>query len=86
MRKKILKLQKYSPFFILLSSILAFSAVLKFQGFTFVQFVILTILSVLYLSFALTHHFFDKSLSFEIMLEYVLTVLLALIILYGLLL
>lgn len=83
MKKKFLKLQKYSPFFILLSSILAFSAVLKFQGFPNLQFVILTILSIIYLSFALIHHFLDKSLTLEIMLEYVLIVLLAMVILYG---
>ena len=50
-----------------------------------VQFQILVMLSVLYLGWALLHHNLDKSLTLEIIIEYVLTALLAMVILYGVL-
>ena len=80
------KLQKNSILLILLASFLAILGAMKFQGSPFIQFQILIILIGLYFIWAFLYHFFDKSLSLEIMLEYFLTALLAVVVAYGILL
>lgn len=80
------RLHKQSATTLFVISIVASLAILKFQNLPKMQFQILVILSLIYLSWALLHHTLDKSLTLEIVIEYVLTALLALIILYGLLL
>lgn len=58
----------------------------RFQGMPAVQFSILALLVGFYLAWATTFHFYDKSFKLEVMVEYVLTALLTLVILYGVLL
>ena len=80
------KLQKFNLFIIALGAVITLLVVLKLQYLPQVQFLVMTIMIMFYLLWALAHHFIDKSLTLEIVIEYVLTALLALIILYGILL
>ena len=66
-------------------NIVAIWGVVYFQNNPYIQFQIFTILGITYLSGAFMHHFLDKSLTLEVMIEYLLTAALALVILYSLL-
>jgi hypothetical protein len=81
-----LKINLHSVIFIIILSVLSTILVLKLQSFPQVQFLIVTALIFFYLTWALFYHFKDKSLSLEVMLEYILTALLALVCFYGILL
>ena len=59
--------------------------VLIFRGHSLIQFELVTLGVILYVSTALLHHHFDKSLTVEVILEYILIAALVLIILQGLL-
>lgn len=66
-----------SPFFILALVSQSYSHNL--------QMMIITLAALVYLSLALVHHYFDKTLKVEIVIEYVLIAALALIIFQSLL-
>lgn len=78
-------LKKHSVVVLVLATGAAIFGVIRFQDMPLMQFQILVILSILYLGWALLHHNLDKSLTLEIIIEYVLTALLAMVILYGIL-
>jgi hypothetical protein len=80
------KIQKHHIFVLVIAAILAVLAILKFSNDHQLQFFILTALIALYLIWGFIYHYFDKSLKLEIILEYVLTAMLALTVLYGVLL
>lgn len=84
--KKVTKLQKYGFLIIVFTSTVSLMLILKLQYLPQVQFLVATVLVMFYLMWALVHHFADKTLSLEVMIEYILTALLALIVLYGVLL
>lgn len=70
---------------------LAISAVALFVTFwlttiyhsTFSTIQIIGVLSLMFLGWSLVHHFFDKSLKLEVMVEYLVTVGLVMVILLG---
>jgi len=76
------KIHRHSVVLFLMITALAIGGVFIFDS-SRLQFQILTVLAITYLSWALLHHSLDKSLTLEIMIEYVLTALLTIIILYG---
>ena len=80
------KLHKYSILVVVLTSAISLVLILKLQYLPQVQFLVATVLVMFYLIWALAYHFMDKTLRLEVMIEYVLTALLALIVLYGILL
>ncbi len=57
----------------------------KLRAFPFLQLRTLIIASIMYLIWAYTYHYFDKSLTVGVYMEYLLTALLALILLLGVL-
>ncbi|OGE14408.1 hypothetical protein A3F00_03365 [Candidatus Daviesbacteria bacterium RIFCSPHIGHO2_12_FULL_37_11] len=84
--KLFLKLHKHNFLIVIAAAFIALILVFKFQGIPIVQYTILTFLVAFYLLWATAFHHFDKSLKLEVMIEYILTALLALVILYGVLL
>lgn len=84
--KLILKLHQYNFFLIIGSSLIAIFTVIKFSMLPQLQFLIVLTLIFFYLGWALIYHLVDKSLNLEVTLEYVLTALLAVVVLYGILL
>lgn len=72
--------------FIIVLALIALVGVLKLKDFPQIQFLIITLLIFFYLAWALLYHLKDRSLSLEVMLEYILTALLGLICFYGILL
>lgn len=44
---------------------------------------IISMLSLCFLGWSLVHHYFDKSLKLEVMMEYLLTIALVLVIIYS---
>lgn len=66
-------------------SILFFILIYFFRNDSTLQYELVILAAVFYVSAALLHHHFDKSLTFEIVAEYILIAALALIILQGLL-
>lgn len=79
------KLQKYHVLIFVSASLIAVGGMLTFRNNSNYQLSILTVLVVGYLAWAINYHRLDKSLSLEIVLEYILTALLILIIFYGIL-
>ena len=77
-------LQKYNFLLILAAAFFALVGILTFGQMYTVKLLIISILIILYLFWALLHHFLDKTLNLEIVLEYILTAALALVVLYGL--
>lgn len=69
----------------ILAAVLTIIGLLKFKNNTTFQIELLGILIVFYLTWATAHHWIDKSLTLEIVLEYVLIVGLTFVVLYGLL-
>lgn len=84
--KLAVKLHRHNIIVLVMAATLSLVAVFKLQGFPSLQFSIFSALIVFYLFWAIFYHHIDKSLKFEVMLEYILTALLALVILYGVLL
>ena len=78
-------LKKHSVLVLFLITVFSLIAVFNFRSSPLIQFQILVTLSVCYLGWALLHHNLDKSLTLEVIIEYVLTALLAVVILYGIL-
>lgn len=83
MRSNVLKIN--SVFILLAVTFIALVGIIKFADMPKVQFQILTTSTLIYLTWALLHHGINKSLKLEVVIEYILTALLAIVILYGLL-
>lgn len=81
LKKTLLNLKKHFVLIAVLSAVLAVLALFKLP---FFQPIIFTILVLFYLTWALLHHFIDKSLTLEVALEYILTAALAEIIILSL--
>ena len=84
--KLAVKLYRHNIIVLVMAATLSLVAVFKLQGFPSLQFSIFSALIVFYLFWAIFYHHYDKSLKLEVVLEYILTALLALVILYGVLL
>ena len=80
--KKYLKKNFISNIFLLISIILI---VLSFfyKDFNPYQYLIIFVAISLYLATSILHHYYDKSLTFEIILEYILIGALAFLIIFG---
>lgn len=81
--RKILRLQLNHLFLPIALVILVL--VILFHGQKIIQFELLIIAAMFYISTAFLHHYFDKSLTIETALEYILIAALTLIIFQGLL-
>lgn len=81
--RKALKLH-LDQFFLPLAIILI-GLIFVFQHQNQVQFELMVLATLLYLATALLHHHFDKSLTFEVVIEYILIALFALIVIGGIL-
>ena len=81
-----LKLHRFNLIVILSVGLFSILGLLKFSTIPQVQFLIILSLIFFYLAWALSYHLLDKSLTLEVTLEYVLTALLAVVVLYGVLL
>lgn len=68
-----------------LSSLVLLGLFFRFGGQPTWQLLTIVALVIIYLLWALIHHLFEKNLSLEIFLEYCLTALLVIIMVYGLL-
>lgn len=80
--KKIIKYDLLSNIFLVLSlAMIAASFFLKYRNLYQYEIIFITVL--LYLTSSLLHHHFDKSLTFEIVLEYILIGALAFLIIFG---
>ena len=86
MKKTLLKLHRYNFLIIFGPALLVLITVLKTTTLPGVQFLLILSLIFFYLSWALVYHFIDKSLNLEVILEYILTALLSIVVLYGVLL
>lgn len=84
--KLVVKLHRHNILVLAAAAFVAIVAVFKLQGFPGLQFSTFSALIAFYLSWACFYHHYDKSLKLEVVLEYILTALLALVILYGVLL
>ena len=84
MIKTLARLYKYHIYALGFLSIASILIMIKFRG-SYIQFLTLSTLTISYLIWALIYHYLDKSLKLEIVLEYILTALLVLIVLYGVL-
>lgn len=79
-------IKKISPIWILILSTPIFIGLLIISRFSKnMQFQVLLVISVVYVSIAVLHHFQDKTLTMEIIIEYILIAVLALLLLQGLL-
>ena len=85
MKRRFLKFYRFNALIILLAAAAALLTVLKLQTFPQMQFLVVLVLVFFYLTWAITYHLLDKSLTLEVMLEYILTALLALVVAYGVL-
>jgi hypothetical protein len=83
---KLIKLNKHIHILVALTGVVGLILLVKYNNLPQIQFLIATTLIMLYLLWAILHHHSDKTLSFEVVIEYVLTALLSLVILYGILL
>ena len=83
MEKTIRKIHRFNLSFILGLALLTGIIVVKLQGLPQVQFLVTLCLVFAYLAWALLYHKLDKTLTLEVMLEYILTALLAVIVAYG---
>lgn len=78
-------IQNNSIFIFLIITLAALVGVLQFRNIPLAQFQTLVVLSFLYLGWAIIHHYLDRTLNLEVTIEYMLTALLAIVILYGIL-
>lgn len=82
-RNTLLKLHKYNFLLVLVLALVTLVGVVKLQCLPQVQFLLVLCLTFFYLTWALLYHKLDKTLTLEVMLEYILTALLALVVAYG---
>lgn len=80
------KFKKYSLIFLGTAGIVAVLASFKLQFLPQIQMGVMSAVVTFYLIWAIIYHYLDKSLKLEIVVEYVLTALLALVLVYGILL
>ena len=80
--KKLLKYDLLSNIFLFISIILILTSFF-YKNRNFYQYEIIFTTVLLYLISSITHHYFDKSLTFEILLEYILIGALAFLIIFG---
>lgn len=78
------KLQKLNNLIFILFTLIVLSLTMQWNNNPALQMMILTILSINYVAWALTHHFLEKSLTTEIVIEYVLIASLGLVVLASL--
>ncbi|MBI2596177.1 hypothetical protein HYW46_05600 [Candidatus Daviesbacteria bacterium] len=84
MTKSTSKKIKMNIFYLLLPlSIILIVASFIFRQHANIQLELAILAIFIYISFALIHHFFDKSLSLEIIIDYILISILATVILLG---
>jgi Sec-independent protein secretion pathway component TatC len=81
--KKIIQYDLLSQIFLIISLILI-GASFFFKGGSFYQYEIIFIAVAIYLISSTIHHYFDKSLTLEVGLEYVLIALLTILVVFGL--
>lgn len=86
MTRIFIRLHRFNLLIILFAAFFSILGLLKFSTIPQVQFLIVLSLIFFYLAWALMYHLLDKSLTLEVTLEYVLTALLAVVVLYGVLL
>lgn len=84
--RTVVKLRRHNILVLLGAALVATFSIFSLHGVPGVQFLILAILILFYLVWAFVFHYIDKSLQLEVVLEYILTAMLALVILYGVLL
>lgn len=84
--KTIANLHRHNIWVLIGAALITGISMFSLHGVPSVQFLILATLILFYLGWALTFHYMDKSLKLEVVLEYILTALLALVVLYGVLL
>ncbi len=78
------KIKKHSIIFILVPILLGLAALsFLFKQNTFSQLQIVVIGMILYLIFSMVHHYFDKTLTFETVVEYILIAGLVFVIMAG---
>ena len=80
--KKFFKTNLISNIFLLISLLLIVASYFWRYSNAY-QYEIIFVTVVLYLASAITHHYFDKSLTFEVGLEYILIGALAFLVVYG---
>lgn len=78
-------IRKYSIFFWLILAVTTAVVALRPEVMPYVRFQAFIFLTIAYLAWALVHHIIDKTISLEIVIEYLLTATLAIVILYSLL-
>ncbi|MBI3485339.1 hypothetical protein HY025_00170 [Candidatus Daviesbacteria bacterium] len=79
--KKIIK--KSLVYFYFVLSILLLSLVVLLQNSPHLQIDIVMLSAIIYITIAMLHHYFDKSLTLEVIIEYILMAALVIIILQG---
>lgn len=80
--KKLIKYDLLSNIFLFVSISLIIASFF-YKNRNLFQYEIIFITVLLYLVSSITHHYFDKSLTFEILLEYILIGALAFLIIFG---
>lgn len=81
--KKIIQYDLLSHIFLLISLILIFLSFF-YKGWSFYQYQIIFAAVAIYLISSIAHHYFDKSLTLEVGLEYILIALLSVLVVFGL--
>lgn len=82
-KKVLVKAHKYNLILVIVLALTSLVAIVRLQGLPQVQFLVVLCLVFSYLTWALLYHKLDKTLTLEVMLEYILTALLALVVAYG---
>lgn len=80
--KKIIQYDLLSKIFLVISLVLI-GLSFFFKGWSVYQYQIIFVAVFLYLTTSVVHHYFDKSLTFEIGLEYILIGALAILVIFG---
>ena len=78
-------LQRHNVMVIMVLAAVTLLLVFRFQYLPNLQFMFLATLVIVYLAWAFIFHYRDKSLTLEVATEYLLTALLAVVVLYGIL-
>lgn len=81
--KKVVEYDLLSKIFLAISLVLI-GASFFFKDWSLFQYHIIFLAVAIYLISSIIHHFFDKSLTLEVGLEYVLIALLAILVVFGL--
>lgn len=80
--RKIIEYDLLSKIFLIISLILI-GASFFFKDWSFYQYVVIFLAVFIYLVTSIIHHYFDKSLTLEVGLEYVLIALLSFLVVFG---